>query len=416
MGIELVDTLYLADGTAVTGVIMEIEPGKTVTIETEDRQLFKYKEKDIERIEKRIEDIEREALIQNRDIVYLKDGVVFKGMVVGQVPGESIRLELESGLLLDFQLKEIVKISKEQVSGGIVKRAPLTPKKSEKEKIDISVQIMQDRLAQARSRAEEQEDGSEEEQKLEEEVDRLKEEMEALEQEQQRIEEEAVEEQAQIARVGEELGEVQGQLLERAAEIEEMIEACSSPQLRQSMSGRYAEIQSKVAELMQRIELVSLVEQPDPRIQEIEAEKNRTELIALAENRLWNKAEFKDEFEERCATLTEKQRRDVYREARRTDVLGPTLRNLAPFVAWGSWKQQDYLGASIAMASTIGGLVVFTAGTELNWFSESMFTFGAASYIGIGLMAAGYVFSLVEPFIFVARSNLQLSEALGVPK
>ena len=75
--IQLLDVLFLSDGTSITGVIVEEEPGKSLVLETEDGELLEYRFKDVERIEKLF--VEEEPLIQNRDVVYLEDGVVFQG-------------------------------------------------------------------------------------------------------------------------------------------------------------------------------------------------------------------------------------------------------------------------------------------------------------------------------------------------
>lgn len=49
---------------------------------------------------------------QNDDIVYLKNGSIIKGVIVEQIPGESVKLETRDGNLFVFSMEEIDRITK----------------------------------------------------------------------------------------------------------------------------------------------------------------------------------------------------------------------------------------------------------------------------------------------------------------
>jgi len=186
--IQLLDVLFLSDGSSVTGVIMEEEPGKALVLENEDGELLEYRFKDIERIEKLF--VDEQPLIQNRDVVYLKDGVVFRGTIVGRIPEKAIRLEMENGQLLDFEFKEIFKIGKEQVATGVVRKAVIKPKKAERQEVEIKIQIAMNQLQLKQEKLKQGGDAGAVE-GLQDEVDRLKNEIEQLEEQQEVVEAES---------------------------------------------------------------------------------------------------------------------------------------------------------------------------------------------------------------------------------
>ena len=49
-----------------------------------------------------------------RDVVHLKNGSVIKGMIVEQVPGESIKIQTADGSVFFYRMEEIERITKEQ--------------------------------------------------------------------------------------------------------------------------------------------------------------------------------------------------------------------------------------------------------------------------------------------------------------
>ena len=52
---------------------------------------------------------------QLEDVVYLKNGSIIKGVIVEQIPGESVKLETRDGNVFVFPMLEIAKITREQL-------------------------------------------------------------------------------------------------------------------------------------------------------------------------------------------------------------------------------------------------------------------------------------------------------------
>ena len=59
------------------------------------------------------------ALAQQRmqDVVYLKNGSIIRGMIIEQVPNESIKIQTKDGNVFVFQMNEVAKMTKEPVFG-----------------------------------------------------------------------------------------------------------------------------------------------------------------------------------------------------------------------------------------------------------------------------------------------------------
>ncbi|MBQ6988649.1 MAG: hypothetical protein IJN45_05820, partial [Alistipes sp.] len=59
------------------------------------------------------------AFSQNlQEVVYLKNGSIIKGIVVEQVPGVSLKLKTYDGSIFVYQMSEIEKIAKEEISSS----------------------------------------------------------------------------------------------------------------------------------------------------------------------------------------------------------------------------------------------------------------------------------------------------------
>ena len=408
--IQLLDVLFLSDGSSVTGVIMEEEPGRALVLENEDGELLEYRFKDIERIEKMF--VDEQPIIQNRDVVYLKDGVVFRGMIVGRVPEKAIRLELENGQLLDFDFNEIFKIGKEQVATGVVRKAVIKPKKAEKQEVEIKIQIAMNQLQLKQDKLKQGADAGAVE-GLQDEVDRLKSEIEQLEEQQEVVEAEAAEEEERFAAVESELGEYRDQLLGAAAELEQRIAVCESPQVKERLEAKFEELQSSIEEVLQRAEVVALVEQPDPRIEEIELQNKTTDAIALAQQRLWKDPEYADRWETLVAELPYEERRAVYRELRQGFPGNKMLWNAIPFAYLGSLRQQDYVGAAIGISVNVAGIAVLLLNDSAAYDRA---TFNMIADIGIGVLVGAWIFGILEPINFSFSSNKKLREALELTR
>ena len=58
------------------------------------------------------------------DVVYLKDGTIVRGIIIEQIPGESLKIQTQGGSVFLYTLEEIAKIVKEPVLEPEVKAKP----------------------------------------------------------------------------------------------------------------------------------------------------------------------------------------------------------------------------------------------------------------------------------------------------
>jgi len=59
--------------------------------------------------------VEQPSLDQFIEVVYLKNGSIIKGIIVEQVPGESLKIQTADGSLFVFKLDEVLKTTKEPI-------------------------------------------------------------------------------------------------------------------------------------------------------------------------------------------------------------------------------------------------------------------------------------------------------------
>ena len=77
-GDQYLDVLHLKDGISITGVIVEQTPGESMMLETSEGELLTFGFDDVARIEK----VQvQEAGAEYKDVISLKDGVIFKGII-----------------------------------------------------------------------------------------------------------------------------------------------------------------------------------------------------------------------------------------------------------------------------------------------------------------------------------------------
>jgi hypothetical protein len=406
----LSDVLHLSDGTVVSGSIVEEEPGRSYTVETIGGERIVCRAEGVQRIEKRLEPAE--SAIWQRSIVFLADGVVFKGIIVERAPDECMVLELANGRLLHLAGEEIAKIGSEPIAGGFAKERPLAPASTRKAIVEFEFRRVQDQIAEAEKRLETAAPGSDARADIEAEVSRLRQELEALSEERKRATEEAEQEERKEQEYEQEFGEIASGLDEARGEVARRVESCSRPEIRDRMRETLAEIDRKTAEIVQRTEVVARAAEPDPRLPPIREEQSRTELSGLIANRLWDDPDHRQQVETAVASLPVKQRQQIYRENRRTGWFGKTLWNAIPFFSIGSWTQGDILGAGISMASTIGGVVMVAliAGPEMS--ADPFDT--PLGIAGVLVAGVGYLYSLVQPAMFVSSENDKLATALGL--
>jgi hypothetical protein len=170
------DVLILKDGTSYRGVIVEQVPGETLRLETTGgtRMTFSWDE---------IDTLEREKWPEGRlkiyylDVVFLKSGIIFPGTIVEQVPGETLTLEAANGKEIVIAMDEIWKIVREKRLRG--EEAPPEEERERMERFRIALDLQLARGGGGEKPA----GGSESAGGLEEEIERLEEEMADLDRE-----------------------------------------------------------------------------------------------------------------------------------------------------------------------------------------------------------------------------------------
>ena len=53
--------------------------------------------------------------INTKDVVHLKNGSIIKGMIMEQIPNESLKIQTSDGSLFVFKMEEVLKITKEMI-------------------------------------------------------------------------------------------------------------------------------------------------------------------------------------------------------------------------------------------------------------------------------------------------------------
>ncbi len=65
-----------------------------------------------------------------KEVVHLKNGSVIKGVIIEQVPNESLKIQTADGSLFVYKMSEVAKITKEEVSAPAQTASSTTPKPS----------------------------------------------------------------------------------------------------------------------------------------------------------------------------------------------------------------------------------------------------------------------------------------------
>jgi hypothetical protein len=252
---SLSDVLHLSDGTIVSGSIVEEQPGRSYTVETVEGERIVCRVEQVQCIEKRLEPAA--PAIQQRSIVFLADGVVFKGIVVERSPGGPVVLELANGRLLHLAAEEIARIASEPMAGGVAKERPLAPAATRKAIVEFQIGLVRRQVEEAEQKVKEAASESDVRATLEAELARLRQELEALSTELERANEEASREVQEERGFEEEFGEVASGIQDARGEVASRVESCTVPRLRDRMRQTLADIDERVAEIVQRTEVIS---------------------------------------------------------------------------------------------------------------------------------------------------------------
>ena len=103
------DIIYLKNGSVIHGIIIEQVPGQSIKVQSGENNIFVYKMEEIDKITK-----DPAATSTREDVVHLKNGSVIHGTIVDQVPNQPIKIQTKDNNVYVYQIAEIEKITKEQ--------------------------------------------------------------------------------------------------------------------------------------------------------------------------------------------------------------------------------------------------------------------------------------------------------------
>ena len=124
---EMIDVVYLKNGSVIKGMVTEIIPSETIKIETTDGSVFVYQFDEIDKMTKTGID----AVAKIVDVVHLKNGSIIKGVVTEIIPSETAKIETADGNVFVYQFDEIQSITKEEkveVTTESIGKVTTTPK------------------------------------------------------------------------------------------------------------------------------------------------------------------------------------------------------------------------------------------------------------------------------------------------
>jgi hypothetical protein len=405
------DVLTMKDGTSHVGVVVEQTPGVELVLETLEGELLTLGLAEVSSMEKRAVPA-GEPAAEYADVVFLKDGVIFRGTVVEQVLGESLQLETENGCLLAVDMEEVWKQARQKkvsadVEGGRRER------RTRELKLDLQINIVTE--TSVRDTGEDRDEEWARQERLEEQIQWLEEEIERVE------EAKKEEKEAEARRKGQDLQGLAGGMLEAVDEalaLESLEE-----EDRQVLQRAGADMGRLVAQFVQE---TAVLRDPEPDFalrdarEQVAVRESRSGLDALYRSGDWRRPGQIEDVEAMARSLDREERRELYREHRKRGTVVAVLSNAVPVLAGGSWKQKDLLGALATNAVSIAGLALLGFGFEVTPstaegpFGYKNVSLNALGYAGIGLAGGAYAFSLIRPILYAGKWNRDLYRALDL--
>jgi len=358
---QFLEVVTLKDGSVLRGLVLEFVPEHLVILETRPDESCTLELADVLSIEKS-SDPEDLVEIDYIDVLYLLDGVIFHGMIVKRIPGRVLTLELKNGSLLSLDENEVWKMVRQRI---MVAGVPVHDRERlESARLELRIELVEQRIRESRNTAAQD--------NLEQEIARLKEELPGK-------------------------GELDPQELEELKLI--------GTALRQKIDQLV-----KLAGQPTGGEEISLLPGADDAV--------RSDLQMLVDSQNWQRGSKRDLMEELASELSDDQREELYEKHRKGNPKKAMYINALSLVGAGSLIQRNYRGALVQNSLLLGGLVLFASGFEI--VPEPARTYGVGirlnvfAYVGIGLAAASYIYSLIEPSCFARRYNQELASSLGI--
>ena len=449
---QLVDVVYLKDGNVLTGLIVDQVAGVSLKLATPDRLVYTLSNQEIEKVAK---EKTREPLpFYYSDVVLLKDGVMFGGIIVEQRPDTSLTLRTENDVMLTFDADEVWKILKEKRISGTPEEGPTERERAGRRrwKLSLQIEMVGDRIR----RGEQETSAGTGAAGIESEIDALKEQMDSLEQEEEQVEYEVLTERRVEER--ERLLYLQQDIDRILAELLEMLEQCEAgtdegqttylftvPEMRPLRLVEISGIASDTSqdnvflaaeklseeEISEKLssaaaEIIEHTIYKIPTQPEIDALKERqltySSLTDILGTSRWKVPSTRGMMRGMAELLPVEDRVFLYETHKQRGAVPFALLNIVPFVYVGSWAQGDWFGALVEIligAAGIGtgaGLLADDATAKgYQFWSDRGYLFadvGSTAWLGIGLIVGSYAIGFVEPFWYVSRINKRLQNRL----
>jgi hypothetical protein len=442
-GEQFIDVVRLKDGTTLLGVVVDQNVGVSLKLVTADGLVYTLEDGEIKSVRKR--KIDQPIPFSFKDVVMLKDGVVFRGMIVEQQPAKSIVLQTENEVLLTFKTEEIWKILKEKQISGVSLERQQRKAQAEREGVKLQFQIERTRKqlwekeGTPQGRAEVSGD-------LESEINRLNDEIMELESAQQEAEHQVVDEHRSEER--DKIEELHGAVEKLIEELLEMLDQCeesvqssaSARGILQFETAKFLLIPPKplglkalsgfgqyfsqdrqtgiatidvtstsemrdqaVARLESSIEgLVNQTLQKLPTQEEIDAlhevQQARVQLSGLLQSGQWRRVMYRPELDLYVTQLSIEDRLFLYDTHKRRDQMRGVMLNIFPFLYLGCWAQGDWVGALVGYAVLAGSLALA----------------GYLEQVQLWFYAPAYSYGFIEPFLFTYLRNSRMKRNLQV--
>ena len=449
---QLVDVVYLTDGTVLTGLIVDQVAGVSLKLATSERLVYTLSNQEIEKV---VKEKTREPLpFYYTDVVLLRDGVMFGGTIVEQRPDVSLTLRTENEVMLTFGADEVRKILKEKRISGTPEEGPTERERAERRrwKLSLQIEMVGDRIR----RREQQSSAGTGSAGIDEEIDALKEQMESLEREEEQAEYEVFTERRMKER--ERLLDLQQDIDRTLSELLEMLEQCDEgtggeqttylftvPKMkplrlleiegfasdRSTGNLLLAADKSSDEEISEKMssaaaEIIEQTIYKIPTQAEIDALQERqfaySSLTQILGTSRWKVPSTRGMMRGMAELLPIEDRVFLYETHKQRGAVPFALLNIIPFVYLGSWAQGDWVGALVEVligAAGIGagaGLLDSDATARgYQFWSDQGYLFadvGSTGWIGIGLIVGSYGIGFVEPFWYVSRINKRLKNRL----
>jgi hypothetical protein len=342
-----------------------------------------------------------------RDVIVLQTGLIFRGTIVEEAPGERIVLLTDDGLSLAFPMTDVWRIVVEKCVAGQSRAAIGEHPASEDVRRRFSIEVTVRRVEQAEAATGEGAASGR--------LERLREQLAELEREEEENNEKRAEGEESIARLRDRVAAVEEEADGLGTELARRALACAEehPEAREAALDAYGVLQGELDGLTSTALLRMEV---DPRLLteqiELEHQLRRVELTSLLRPPL-PMGGLDPAVKTLVSTFDKDERRQFYQELQTPARPRYTLFNaLVPFGV-GSFLQGDYLsGTIIAGAIGTGTVLLLNDAIRVGQGSEPA-TIGDYS-LPFAVLGAGYIYSLAAPTVFRIRQNRRLESALRV--